>query len=160
MSYFPEGSSWSVWAWEGRNRGLESLPPQDTSPNDSHSNFGPVAFRFVTNREIPVVRSNLLVMLFGNSWSQAALGSSNLKAFLPLRLGWCGLSASENSDRSPFHSPGEQKRASHKNVIVPAGNWLTGPRELVNKTLFLACCALLPEAPSVLQAQCTHAHPH
>lgn len=43
-------------------------------------------------------------------------------------------------DKSPFHSQGEQKRASERKVIVPTGNWLVGLRDLVNMTLFLQCC--------------------
>lgn len=49
------------------------------------------------------------------------------------------------------------KRANYRNAIVPTGNWLAGPKESVNKNLFLPRGPLFSEAPSILQAQHTPA---
>lgn len=70
---------------------------------------------------------------------------------LHLDWSWCGHSASGNADKGSFHNQGEQKRAGYKNVIVSTGNWLAGPQDFVNKTLFLPSCPLLSEAPSILK---------
>lgn len=79
---------------------------------------------------------------------------------LHLDWSWCGQSASGNADKGSFHNQGEQKRAGYKNVIVPTGNWLAGPQDFVNKTLFLPSCPLLYEAPSILKPSPLLPTPH